>query len=966
MRIRKIMIVLLITVFLLSIASVCASDVDDTLTSDDKNTVIELSDENLKTSADNVQTIDETIGERIDERIDEETLSSTDDEIVTAEKDLEELRDGESTFSQLSTELASAGDVRLNYGLYTYDHGNTIEITGSGRTINGNGAIIDMAGSNIRAFNVTGNGISIINLTIKNANYTGNGSAIYFSNPGLLENCNFIENTGENGGAVYFEIFSKIEYCSFIGNSAVLGGALYSKSAAELKNCTFEYNHANDGAAAFFNSVSELTNCTFNDNTAENNGTAYFNSSNSKIQNCSFNGNNATNGAAAYFNADGEVNNCNFTNNNASYCGTIFFNSNNSKLENSCFNGNNATNGAGAFFNDKGKVKNCNFTNNNASLQGGGIFFRNEGELMDCNFDKNYAYHFGSSICFVTGLKSSLKNCNFTNNLGPFFGAVHSLYDMTLEDCNFINNIILESGVGGALQANNGNLTNCNFVNNSAIMGGAIFFNTYGELRNCTFDNNNAVNSAGALFIRRGNLENCNFTNSFAEIAGAISMDEGQFKNCSFANNRAGHRGGAIWIGDGIFEDCSFDKNIASEEGGAIFIDGGTIKNCNFTSNKASEGGAVCIHDVGEVIGCNFDDNSAGNGGAILADTATIENCNFTNNWATAYGGAIYFEGKSDYRDRGTINHTNFNSNEADSGGAIATDGKLTVQNTVFDGNNATDGINNILLVNGDEELVLDNVTPGYLGPFVKVYLTKLNAKEAVYGNPVEITVMAVTKSDAPAKDPMTSKNGISLKDTSSNIVKNDVPVKNGTVYVYIFNGGIYRGEIIDGIAKISIPGLNAGTYYGIVIYEGGTIFNRPTEFISFKVTKQNAGIAANNKAYVINYGGNYIINLKDATGRPISGKSVTFKLNGKNIGSTTTNAAGVATFKLTGTVLKSVKSGKKNLAIEFTDNNYNTVSITAKISVSKEKTKLVAKNKKFKKSTKIKKYTVTLKNSKG
>lgn len=72
--------------------------------------------------------------------------------------------------------------------------------------------------------------------------------------------------------------------------------------------------------------------------------------------------------------------------------------------------------------------------------------------------------------------------------------------------------------------------------------------------------------------------------------------------------------------------------------------------------------------------------------------------------------------------------------------------------------------------------------------------------------------------------------------------------------------------------------------------------------------------------------------------------------MNGKKIGSSTTNANGVATIKLTAKILKAVKSGKKNLVIKFSDNNYNPVSISAKITVNKEKTKIIAKNKKFKK----------------
>ena len=88
--------------------------------------------------------------------------------------------------------------------------------------------------------------------------------------------------------------------------------------------------------------------------------------------------------------------------------------------------------------------------------------------------------------------------------------------------------------------------------------------------------------------------------------------------------------------------------------------------------------------------------------------------------------------------------------------------------------------------------------------------------------------------------------------------------------------------------------------------------------------------------------------------------------LNGKAIGSATTNAKGTATITLTAKILKTAKAGKKNLVIRLASNNYNAVAKTVKIAISKEKTKITAKNKAFKKSQKTKKYVMTLKNSKG
>lgn len=116
----------------------------------------------------------------------------------------------------------------------------------------------------------------------------------------------------------------------------------------------------------------------------------------------------------------------------------------------------------------------------------------------------------------------------------------------------------------------------------------------------------------------------------------------------------------------------------------------------------------------------------------------------------------------------------------------------------------------------------------------------------------------------------------------------------------------------------------------------------------------------------MINYAYKYSVILKDTNGKLITGKNVTFVLNGKTIGSATTNSKGVATFKITSKMLKTAKAGKKNLIIKLNNNNFNAVSKTVELTIEKEKSKFAAKNKKFKRSLKTKKYKVTLKNSKG
>ena len=165
----------------------------------------------------------------------------------------------------------------------------------------------------------------------------------------------------------------------------------------------------------------------------------------------------------------------------------------------------------------------------------------------------------------------------------------------------------------------------------------------------------------------------------------------------------------------------------------------------------------------------------------------------------------------------------------------------------------------------------------------------------------------------------------------------------------------------------IPISGLDAGNHTLTVTTipdEKHTGVSQTAEII---INKLNTTISAKDSTYVINYGGKYSITVKDVNGNVLSGKNVTFTLNGENIGSVTTNTNGVATISLTSKILKAAKAGKKDFVIKFAgDSNYNGSSKTVKLTVKKEKTKIDAKNKNFKSNTKVKKLTITLKNSKG
>ena len=169
-----------------------------------------------------------------------------------------------------------------------------------------------------------------------------------------------------------------------------------------------------------------------------------------------------------------------------------------------------------------------------------------------------------------------------------------------------------------------------------------------------------------------------------------------------------------------------------------------------------------------------------------------------------------------------------------------------------------------------------------------------------------------------------------------------------------------FNADVKDGIATLIIAKLNAGTYNTNVTYIDNNM-SRAEIPVNFTVNKKDIEINAKNAAYLINYGGTYPVSFTNVA----DGTQVTFTLNGKIIG-TSTIKNGTSSIKLTAKILKTAKAGENDMIIKIGNNNYSPISKTVKITINKEKTKITAKKKTFKKSKKAKKYTITLKNSKG
>lgn len=216
-------------------------------------------------------------------------------------------------------------------------------------------------------------------------------------------------------------------------------------------------------------------------------------------------------------------------------------------------------------------------------------------------------------------------------------------------------------------------------------------------LENCTFINiTTGDDHDSVIYNNRGtmNITGCNFTNCTTGY-GVITNHNSWFptevtlnvKDSIFENNYALHEPGAI-------NNC---KHL-------------TVYNCIFNKNNSTMwAGAIHTHSKADtlIVGSNFTDNIAGynapypwGGGALFSySKLVVINSTFTGNNCTAAsgGGAIggYSYGSTYNITIDSCNFTN-NANNATNGygGAIGVqnEGYLTVRNSTFINNNATNG----------------------------------------------------------------------------------------------------------------------------------------------------------------------------------------------------------------------------------------------------------------------------------
>ena len=518
-----------------------------------------------------------------------------------------------------------------------------------------------------------------------------------------------------------------------------------------LKNIIFEKGKASDNGGAIFNghasSSIKLIECVFRDNFADDYGGAIYSEGELTIINSKFQSNNAEiSGGAIYSKGKIYSESSEFNKNKANgavshkcYGGAVYA-EDICEIKSSLFDDNYSNNDGGAIYSlSTLTIDETEFTDNNVEVDGGAIFAKGKTTISNSKFKNNNAHgaHGSSSVrSFGGAIRSTGKcyvdSCTFDDNWCTYDentaatsgGAIYADDDLTITGQSRFKNNQMRLGNGGAIYAckdvyinwNNDDDSSCVMDSNTApgdCFGGAIYCqgNLYAKSLKCT---SNSAYSGGAIYCEgQTHINNSEFSKNelldSAEIRipreGASIYSNGKcyIDSCTFSKGNGAEHGGAIFAHSDltITGKNQFKSNIVNGtisqfdfDGGAIYCCGNLlVENTLFSDNFAAiDGGAIYCEGKTTISSSKFEGNTVKHdirkcyGGAIRSNgIVTIDDCSFSNNHADNHGGAIYADTSI------IIKKSTFIDNKAKvDGGAVYGDKSVSITSSIFRGNDAT------------------------------------------------------------------------------------------------------------------------------------------------------------------------------------------------------------------------------------------------------------------------------------
>lgn len=387
---------------------------------------------------------------------------------------------------------------------------------------------------------------------------------------------------------------------------------------------------------------------------------------------------------------------------------------------------------------------------------------------------------------------------------------------------------------------------------------------------------------------------------------------------------------GKATAGAGIFvldsgnlnvNNCKFTKGTTTYSyfgGGSAICTGDyttlNVQNSIFTDNDATKstiaGGAICLNNTANIENCNFISNYADKGGAIFFNyggTLNIENCKFIKNSAINDGGALAIYTANCITN---IHNSAFINNTA-TGGSFniynANDATLNVPGNWWDSNNGPNGIYG---------LITDDSTWIYMN-------TSLDHNSTYYGGKINV---------------LTDFNNLYHKATGTVTHEDINSLLDGWAVNYSSDIGYLtpvESFISNGISNSVFTANNIGL---------GNITSTFNQILKNGITvdKANSGLTVNNSTGYYGKKVNLTTYLVDDNNSPLSGKSITFKVNGVEVGSAVTDSEGTAKFEYPITQTQ----GTYEIMANFSgDSYYNESQSTGKLTVNMKNTTLSVDN---------------------
>ncbi|SDA41452.1 hypothetical protein [Methanobrevibacter millerae] len=611
-------------------------------------------------------------------------------------------------------------DIILDEEEYS-EYKNGIVINANNIVIDGNGHTISAKGKT-RIFKITGQEITLKNITLKDGNAEEDGGAIYNLGKMTLEDSTITQNTAEYGGAIHNDNGSIIlQNNTITENSASwFGGAIHNDNGSIiLQNNKFGQNKARfyGGAISNWGEIN-AKNDQYIENSSREDGGAVYNNYEMKLNDCEFSQNHCLHNII--FNKDPmEIYKTRFNLNESE---EIIFNISNATLyaEDCIFKDNSIEK---SIINNNGKsctLKKCIF-DNELSNNTKSIINQTDLTFENSKINDSKSILNNGQILIINSLEDMEDKIEGKGNIEIYESISNDeRFDFGYLD-NLIHNskskkIILEEDITfenyeknfyeGGIELNIDDLTIDGNGNTIDGMNKSRIFIITGNnitLKNIVFKNGKSHkshydspnNHGGALKINNENkvkIENCKFiSNTSEDNGGAISNEKGSvtIKNTEFNANGA-LNGGAIRNGGTcIIQNISLDKNHASLNGGTIYNKGKlTIKNSEIKGSAAKKYGGTIYNDKNGKIAItetSLNHSKAKNGGMIVNfGNTTIKDSKIMENQAEDSGGAIINNGIFN------INNSTLKSNHANNnGGAIDNSGELKIKDSTLSNSSA-------------------------------------------------------------------------------------------------------------------------------------------------------------------------------------------------------------------------------------------------------------------------------------